>query len=129
MNATEYVQLIFEENNDSSTPQILDEAAVCEAAQLLSGSFTYLLFEALWINFFDVRSITRHLEGLYDSKNHFGVIYFVFILADAAAFTIPSMFTRMSANEKIVPVLSAAIIEDWLDYDASSEASEFEQHT
>ena len=107
-------------------PQAPDEAAAYEAAQLVSGSFTYLLYEALWLNDFDLESITEHLESLYDIENHLGLIYFVFILANAAAFPVPAKFTEMSASNALAPILSAAIIEDWLDYAAASEATESE---
>jgi hypothetical protein len=70
-------------------PEIIDENAVCEVSQLFSGGFTYLLYEALWMNDFDMDAITQHLESLYGTNNHFGFIYFIFILANAAELTIP----------------------------------------
>jgi hypothetical protein len=104
--------------------QPFDEAAAYEVAQLLSGSFVYPLYEALWVNFFDLDTATQHLESLYDSGNHFGLVYFIYILANAVDLTVPAQFTEMSANNALVPALSAAFIEDWLEYDATHEATE-----
>ena len=120
----EYAQIILQVKKEPLSAKIADEKAAYEAAQLLSGSFTYLLYEALWMNDFDTDTITQHLESLYDSNNHFGFIYFIFILANAVEFIIPVQFVEMSANDEIVPVLSAAIIEDWLEYDSTSEKTE-----
>jgi hypothetical protein len=36
---------------------------------------------------------------------------------------VPAQFTEMSANDTLVPALSAAFIEDWLEYDATHEAT------
>jgi len=126
MTTNEYAQFILQVKKEITPPHLIDEAAAYEAAQLVSGSFTYLLYEALWMNDFDMDTITQHLESLYDRENHFGLVYFIFILANAAEFIIPVQFTEMSANDALVPVLSAAIIEDWLEYDATSEATEYE---
>jgi len=126
MTATEYAQSVLQVKTEATFPKAVDETAAYEAAQLISGSFTYLLYEALWMNFFDMDAITQHLESLYDSANHFGLVYFIFILANAIEFAVPVQFTEMSANDMLVPILSAAIIEDWLDYDATSEVTEIE---
>ena len=125
MTTNEYAMSILQIKKEVLPPQIVDESAAYEAAQLFSGSFTYLLYEALWVNFFDMQTITRHIESLYDSENHFGLVYFIFILANATEFNVPVLFTEMSANEALVPFLSAAIIEDWLEYDSTCEASEY----
>jgi hypothetical protein len=123
MTANEYTQATLEAKTEItlSPSQTTDEAATYEAAQLISGSFTYLLYEALWMNFFDMVAITQHLESLYDSANHFGLVYFIIILTNAVEFSVPVQFTEMSANDVLVPILSAAIIEDWLDYNATCE--------
>ncbi|GHV18979.1 hypothetical protein FACS18949_04200 [Clostridia bacterium] len=126
MTANEYAQFVLEVKKETSSTQEIDEVTAYEAAQLISGSFTYPLYEALWINHFDIDTATQHLENLYDSGNHFGLIYFIFILAEAVDFTVPSQFTEMSATDALVPVLAAAIIEDWLEYDSTSEPTEYE---
>jgi hypothetical protein len=92
-----------------------------EAAQLLSGSFTYLLYRALWADFYDLEAINKHLEYLYDNEDHYGLLYFIAMLADAVSSDIPVIFSQMSANKKLVPVLSSAVIEDWLEYHESVE--------
>ena len=91
----------------------------------MSGNFTYLLYETLWMNDFDIETITDHLESLYDSGNHYGLVYFVFILANATDFIIPILFYEMSVDELHVSCLSAAIIEDWTEYAATCEATEY----
>ena len=126
MTTSEYVLTILQVKNDTRKIETKDEASVYEIAQLVSGSFTSPLYEVLWENFYDMDSITEHLESMYDSENHFGVVYFTFILANAVDFLIPIQFTEMSANKSLVPILSAAIIEDWLEYDSTCEATEYE---
>ena len=126
MSTNEYVEAILQMKGEAPPTQAVDEAAVYEAAQLLSGSFTYPLYEALLTNFFEMDDVTQHLEHLYDSGNFYGFVYFVFILANAVDFTIPTVFTEMSANEALVPVLAAAIIEDWLEYDISCNVTEID---
>jgi len=124
MTTHEYIQFILDAKKETSTPKPINETAANEAAQLISGSFTYLLYETLWMNDFDIEAITFHLESLYDMEEHFGLVYFIFILANAAEFTVPAKFTEMSATDSLAPCLSAAIIEDWLEYAAASEATE-----
>jgi len=126
MTTNEYAQLILEVQKELAALKPVDETAACEAAQLISGSFTYTLYEALWENFFDMEAITQRLENLYDGGDHCGFAYFIFILANAVDFIVPVQFSEMSANDGLVPFLSAAIIEDWLDYDASCEPTEYE---
>ena len=124
MTTNEYILTVLEEKKGNRKIQEKDEVAAYDAAQLVSGSFTSPLYETLWENFYDMDGITRHLEGMYDSGNHLGLVYFIFILANAVDFSIPIQFTEMSANDSLAPFLSAAIIEDWLEYDSTCEATE-----
>lgn len=124
MTAYEYVQTLLEVKKERKFPHETDEAAAFDVAQLISGSFIYPLYEALFRNDFDMDEITQHLESLYDSANHFGLVYFIFILANAVNITVPIQFTETCANDTLVPTLSAAIIEDWLEYAAISEVIE-----
>ena len=126
MTTSEYALTILQVKKDTRKIETKDEASAYEIAQLVSGSFTSPLYEVLWENFYDMDAITEHLENMYDSGNHFGLVYFTFILANAVDFLIPIQFTEMSANESLVPILSAAIIEDWLEYDSTCEATEYE---
>jgi len=48
------------------------------------------------------------------------------MLAEGVEFIMPIEFTEMSAMDAYVPVLAAAIIEDWLDFDGNFEATEYE---
>ena len=127
MTANEYTQIILHVNKELPLPQLNDEAAAHETTQLLSGSLIYPLYDALWVRNFDMDSITQHLEDLYDSENHFGLIYFIFILTETADMIVPFQFAEMSANRALVPILSAALIEDWLEYDAVGVVSENEE--
>jgi len=126
MTTNEFVECLLQLKKEGQKTAIKDETAAYKAAQLISGSFVFPLYGALWQNDFDMETITEHLEDLYDSGNHFGLVYFVFILSDAVDFVLPLSFSEMSANDKFVPILSAAIIEDWLDYNATSEVIETE---
>ena len=124
MISAEYVEFILETKRKGPLPREIDEVAVYETAQLLSGDFTYLLYEALWVRGFDMEAITQHLEDLYDSEGHVGLVYFVFILANATDAIVHVLFSEMSANDALIPILSAAIIEDWLECHAAGAPTE-----
>lgn len=115
MNTHGFSQYILNNKVQSSAVPI-DEAAAKDVAQLISGSLVYRLYENLIVNDYDMDAVTEHLEMLYDTQNHFGLIYFVFILCDAANEALPERFENITANFDLVPYLSASIIEDWLDF-------------
>ena len=116
MTSYEYALFVLEERGRQDQSCEIDEVAAFEVAQLVSGSFIFPLCESLLVNGFDMDGITDHLEYLYDSGNHYGLLYFVFILANAVDFIVPLRFSEMSARDEFVPIMSAAIIEDWVDY-------------
>ena len=122
MTVTEYIQNIIEEKQEDTVSNSICEDSAYETAQLLSGTFTYQLYGALWTDFYDLEFINKHLEYLYDNDDHYGLLYFVAMLADAVSFDIPVIYAQMSANKKLVPVLSSAVIEDWLEYHETNEA-------
>jgi len=124
MTTTEYVQFILEVRKETPLSPPIGETAAYEAGQLISGSFMPLLYEALWVRAFDMETVTQHLEDLYDREDHFGLIYFVFILANAADVIFPALFSAMSATNTLASMLSAAIIEDWLEYHTISIITE-----
>jgi|GEM_PF-1272703 len=126
MITNEYTEYVLKVKENQTITRQIDETAAFEAAQLICGSFIYSLYGSLWSNFLEMKTITDHLESLYDSENHFGLIYFIVILASAVDYPLPDLFTEMSAQDSFVPVLSAAIIEDWLDFDAAFEPVEYE---
>ena len=128
MTAYEYTQIILQVQKELPLPRFDDEAAAHEVAQLLSGSLICPLYDALWVRNFEMDAATQHLESLYDSENHFGLIYFVFLLAETADVIVPFQFAEMSANESLVPILSAALIEDWIAYDAVGAAHESKEY-
>ena len=115
MTANEYIQTIFDVEGEMDTITDVDEDAAYEVAQLVSGGFTYLLYEAVWTNHIDIKSVTRHIEALYESGNHFGLVYFVFLLSNSVELGIPLQYSEMTANFPLVPILSAAVYEDWME--------------
>ena len=124
MNTTEFVQHIIDEKQEGQISKNICEVSAYETAQLLSGSFTYPLYSAIWKEFYDLDSITAHLSCLYESENHYGLLYFIVLLADIVEYDIPLIFAEMSVNKNLVAILSAAIIEDWLEYHETSEVME-----
>ncbi|MGI6176643.1 MAG: hypothetical protein ACOYJC_10910 [Christensenellales bacterium] len=71
-----------------------------------------------------MESLTAHLEALYDSSEHQGFIYLIIMLAESVDFRLPAQFYEMSVSDVLRPILCAAIIEDWLDYDNEYEEIE-----
>jgi len=113
--------------NDVTPPGNDWESAAFEAAQLVSGSFTYLLYETLWLSDFPMEAVTSHIEAMYDKSDFHGFLYFLVLLADSINFTFPIQFYEMSIQDGMMPLLSAAIIEDWLEYDNEYEEIEEDQ--
>jgi len=126
MTSNEYVDFLLQVKKETQEEIMADEVAAYEAAQLVCGSFVFPLYGALWQNDFDMEAITMHLETLYDTENHHGLIYIIFILSDAVDFVLPRPYSEMSACDMHVPILSAAIIEDWIEFHDTSEVSEIE---
>lgn len=126
MTTSECIQFVLEVKTESLHSDVPDEAAASEVALLVSGSFTYTLYESLRVRAFDLDAILEHLEALYDSGSYIGFVYFTFILANAAEIIVPIQFSEMSANDALAPILSAAIIEDWLEYHAMYEETQIQ---
>jgi len=123
MNTTEFVQHIIEERNEDTDMKIYCEASAKETAQLMSESFIYPLYGAAWTAFYDMETITQHLNELHDSRNYFGLVYFITLLAGALETNIPLLFTQMSLSSTRVHILSDAIIEDWLECHDTNEVT------
>ena len=115
MTTHEFSQFILN-NKNKSLAMPIDESAAKEVAQLISGSLIYRLYENLIANDYDMDIMTEHMEMLFDTENHFALLYFVFILCNAVDEELPEQFEHMTTNVNLVPYLSAAIIEDWLDF-------------
>ena len=64
-----------------------------------------------------MEAVTDRLESLYDNGEHHAFLYLVFLLASAVEVDLPEQLGEIAANEAAVPVLCAAIIEDWLEMD------------
>ena len=121
MNTQEFTQFVLSVEAHTPTEQI-DEPAVKEVAQLVSGSLLYRLYEKLVISDYDMDEVTEHLEMLCEVENYFGFIYFVFMLTDATNEELPAQFAELAANRAAVPYLASAIMEDLLDFHGDYEA-------
>ena len=130
MTTYEYVEYLLQVKNLNSkrngTPpsDVSRDDAIIEAAQLINGSFTYQFYESLWLSDYPMDTITSHLEALYDKADYHGFIYFLILLADSIDFLLPKQFYEMSMQDRMILQLSAAFIEDWLDYDNEYEEVE-----
>ena len=89
MTTTEFVQHIIDKKKEDIVSKNIRDDVAYETAQLLSGSFTYLLYGALWADFYDLEAINKHIEYLYDNEDHYGLLYFVAMLAEAVAIGLP----------------------------------------
>ena len=116
MTAYEIVETILQIRKERKDDIMLDEAAINELSELVCGSFIYQLYENLWQNFLDVEVITDHLKYLYENDKHFGLVYFILLLAEAIDYVIPHEYIKMSTINLHIPILSDAVISDWLYY-------------
>ncbi|MDR3363510.1 MAG: hypothetical protein LBS91_00945 [Clostridiales Family XIII bacterium] len=115
MTTHEFAQFVLRIGAQSPT-EATDEAAAKEIAQLVSGSLIYRLYESLIINGYNMDDVTEHLEMLCDAENHFGLLYFIFVLTDAVNEELPDRFAELIANRATAPYFASALIEDWLDF-------------
>ena len=118
MNANELLEYLLETKNP---PEPLDEAAAYEASSLVSGSFVYNLHRALWLEGLTMQAVIDRLESLYDNGEHRAFLYFIILLASITELDLPVPLGEIAANEAALPVLCAAIIEDWLEVDEEYE--------
>jgi len=118
MTANELLEYLLETKKPSGP---LDEAAAYEASSLVSGSFVYNLHRALWLEGLEMQAVTDRLESLYDDGQHNAFLYLIILLASITEVDLPVPFSEIVANEAAVPVLCAAIIEDWLEMDGEYE--------
>jgi hypothetical protein len=121
MTTHEFAQFILGMRAQSPA-EVVDETAIQEVAQLVSGSLIYRLYESLIVNDYDMDELTEHLEMLCDTQNPFGLLYFVFMLTDATNTALPAQFAELTANRTTAPYLASALIEDWLDFHGDYEA-------
>lgn len=119
MTVSEYVEYLFFHSDVKESP--IDGAYDFHAANLLSRSLVYPLYERLYDKDLPMETITDHLEAIYNKKDHYGLLYLIIMMAENAAVEIPKQFYEFSVQENRVPLLSAAIIEDWFDMAASYE--------
>lgn len=133
MTIYEYVEALLRVKNsgmldgDNTSTDSAWESMAFEAAGLVSGSFTYQFYEILWLRDFPMEAVTSHLEAMYDKSDYYGFLYFLILLADSIDFTFPVKFYEMSMQDKMLPLLSAAVIDDWLAYDNEYEEIEEDQ--
>ena len=115
MTTYEFTQFLLRIGAQHLTEPI-DEAAVKEVAQLVSGNLIYRLYSKLITNDYNLNEVTEHLEMLCDTGNHFGLLYFIFMLTDAVNEALPAQFAEFSANHAFVPYLASALMDDWFDF-------------
>lgn len=115
MTTQEFTQFVLGSKSNFPT-EPFDEAAAKEVAHLVSGSMIYRLYESLISSGYNMDEITEHLEMLSDTGNHFGLLYFVFMLTDAVNEALPAQFAELTANRTLAPYLASALIEDWFDF-------------
>ena len=95
MTIYEYVEALLKVRDskiidDDATPPGTDrENAAFEAVQLISGRFTYRLYETLRLSDFPMEAVTSHLEAMCDKSDFHGFLYFLILLADSIDFTFP----------------------------------------
>lgn len=89
--------------------------AANEYVDVITGDMIYNVHNNLWAEGMEMEDITVHLEYLYDRKQYHGLIYFIFILANAVDLQIPLQFTQLSADNEVSEILAASIIENWLE--------------
>jgi hypothetical protein len=126
MTTYEIIETLLRANEKKEEVEKYNEVDIYETAQLISGSMVFPLYGALWTNFFDMGTITEHLEMLYDSKNYYGLAYFIILLADAVDYELPQIYFVIIKLDTHIKALSDAIITDWLDYDENSGIEEIE---
>jgi hypothetical protein len=115
MNTHAFTQFVLGDSAQSPA-EPTDETVAKEVAQLVSGSLIYRLYEGLINNGYDMDEVTEHLEMLCDTENHFGLLYFIFMLTDAVNEALPAQFAELTANRATAPHLASALMEDWLDF-------------
>lgn len=93
-----------------------------EVSQLVSGSLIYRLYEKLITHDYDMDEVTEHLEVLCDTENHFGLLYFVFILTDAV-WIVPHMNHKITKtlqqNQTKYPDLAIIELKEVQNYDSN----------
>jgi len=93
-----------------------DEPVAIEVAQLISGSLVYRLYTGMIANEYDMDMTTEYLEMLHEAQDHFGLLFFVFMLCDATNTELPERFLEVAANPSLVKYLADAMLADWLDF-------------
>ncbi|MDR3278625.1 MAG: hypothetical protein LBT12_07610 [Oscillospiraceae bacterium] len=115
MTAANFTRYITEFGDSNPTREV-DEESAKEVAGLLSGSLVYRLYEALFKMAYDMNTTTAHIAVLHESGNHFGLVYFILMLAESANVELPERYTETAVTAVLVPFLSSALAEDWLDF-------------
>jgi hypothetical protein len=126
MTTYEIIETLLQAKKEKGISEKHNDAAIFETAQLVSGSIVFPLYGALWANYFDMESTTKHLEALHDSEDYIGLAYFIILLADAVDYELPPVYFATCTFDTHVKALSDAIISDWLDYDENSATEEIE---
>ena len=114
MTSREYLDELFRDETGADNVAPCSDKAAGEFTQLVSGSFVPVLVELLWLEFHDLERITDHLEQLYDTGQHYGVVYLAYILANSVDLIIPLQFAEASSRADLIQPMAEALLEDWL---------------
>ena len=121
MLTNEFVKTILEERKKFSEKNITIPSETTENAyallSIISGSFIYELCEQLQVEEYNLETLTDHIEAMYSNNDYFGIIYLIFILANAVDMIVPIEFVSVAASDVFISTFTAAIIDDWLDFD------------
>jgi len=115
MTAANFTRYIAEFGDNRPTREVDDESAK-EVTGLISGSLVYRLYEATSKMNYDMDATTAHVAMLHNNDNHFGLVYFILMLAESANVELPERYAETAVTAALVPYLSSAIMEDWLDF-------------
>lgn len=119
MLANEFLEMILEERKTEQKIVLneTEQGNIYETASIISGNLVYPLCRELWLQQISIEDITKHFEKLYDNENFHGIIYIFYIMLDAMNIVVPYEFVSLAASDIAVPILSEAIIDDWLEFE------------
>jgi len=115
MTTYEFTQFVAENMVQQPSP-LPEKSAAIEIAHLISGSLIYRLYASMIANEYDMDMTTEYLNMLHSQDNHFGLLFYIFMLCDATNTELPERFTEAVTNPFLAPFLSDAMLADWIDF-------------
>lgn len=109
---SEYLELLIMKKEVPPTPVSTD--ITNEVIYKIHEDFVIPLYESMLMDYDnDIEVITEHIVKLYNTSNHFGLIYFFFMLADIMAIELPDELVKMSLTDDFVSAFSESLYESW----------------